>query len=144
MQFTPDYIITRKDGSKVNLLFNSWMYRAYSYKKNIELEDLFVNIQKGVAFKSRDLPDLLLIAAETYAKYNNAPFGYTEMDACLWVDEMGGYNSANLVELYKIFVSRLINVDQAEFEILWNKVINGEGEREQKPANGKKKAVTKN
>ena len=141
MRFLPDYTIQLKDGSKIELLFNSFMFRSYSYRKGIELEDLFVGIQTGGAFKAKDLPDLLLTAAETFCKYNDAPCPYTDLDACVWLDEIGGFNSVKLVELYKIFVSKLVNVDQKQFDVLWNKVISGAEKSESKPANGKKKAT---
>lgn len=138
MQHTAPYTIQLNDGTQVPLLFNSFMYREYCYKKGMELEDLFQRIGNGTAFKSKDLPDLLYYAAFTWCKYNNKECIHSDLDACLWVDELGGYNSPELVGIYKLFVARLLNVDPAVFDVLWQKVVNGEGEKEVVAA-GKKK-----
>jgi hypothetical protein len=130
---TADYKIKLQKG-EIPLLFNTWMFREYSKRKGIELEDLFTNIQTGQGFKARDIPDLMLVAHETYCKYNNDACTQTDLDSCAWLDEMGGFNSPQIIDLYKLFVSKLINVDPAQFELLWNKVT------EDKPKEEKKKA----
>lgn len=131
-----DYKIKISTG-EVPLLFNTWMFREYSRRKGIELEDLFTNIQTGQGFKTSNIPDLLLVANESFCKYNNKECTSTDLDACSWLDEMGGFNSPQIIDLYKLFVSKLINVDPAQFELLWNKVT------EEKKEEPKKKEVKK-
>lgn len=131
-----DYKI-KSAGGEIPLLFNSWMFREYCRKKSIELEDLFTNIQNGKGFRANDIPELLLTAHETFCRYNNKECTKTDLDSCLWLDEMGGFSSSAIVDIYKLFVSKLINIDQAQFELLWNKVT------EPKEKEEKKKAVTK-
>lgn len=116
-----DYKIKLSTG-EIPLLFNTWMFREYSKRKGIELEDLFTNIQTGQGFKSKDIPDLMLVAHETFCRYNNKECVATDLDSCGWLDEMGGFNSPQIIDLYKLFVSKLINVDPAQFDLLWNKV----------------------
>jgi hypothetical protein len=135
---TADYKIKLSTG-EIPLLFNSWMFREYSKVKGIELEDLFAGIQTGQGFKAKDIPDLLLAAHSSWCKYNNKECTQTDADACLWLDEMGGYNTPELLNIYKLFVSKLINIDPVQFEILWNKVTTPEVKEEGE----KKKAVTK-
>lgn len=132
-----DHKIKLSNG-EIPLLFNTWMFREYTKLKGIEMEDLFTNIQSGQGFKAKDIPELMLIAHQSWCKYNGKENTNTDLDACGWLDEMGGFNSPQIIDLYKIFVSKLINVDPAQFELLWNKVT------EEKPKEGKKKVVTKN
>lgn len=135
-----DYKITLQKG-EIPLLFNTWMYREYSKRKGIELEDLFEGIRTGAGFKLKDIPDILLVAHESFCRYNNKDFIQTDLDACDWLGEMGGFNAPQVVELYKLFVCKLINVDPSQFEILWNKVTQPEKESVEKTE--KKKAAKK-
>ena len=132
-----DYKIKVSTGD-VPLLFNTWMFREYTKLKGIEMEDLFTNIQTGQGFKAKDIPDLMLVANQSFCKYNNKECTNTDLDACGWLDEMGGFNSPQIIDLYKLFVSKLINVDPVQFELLWNKVT------EEKPKEEKKKAQVRN
>lgn len=120
MVFTPDYTI-EVDGKKIPLLFNSLFYREFCAAKGIELEDLFDLIKQGKAFKGGDLPLLLHQAALTWHRYNAGatafPFNHPE-DSCLWLDVLGGYNSLKLMDVYKIFVCKLSNIDPNEFEVM--------------------------
>lgn len=134
---TADYKIKLSNG-EIPLVFNTWMFREYTKLKGIEMEDLFTNIQTGQGFKAKDIPDLMLIAHQSWCKYNNKECTQTDLDACGWLDEMGGFNSPQIIDLYKMFVSKLINVDPVQFELLWNKVT------EEKPQPEKKKAAVKN
>jgi hypothetical protein len=121
MTYTPDFTI-KTEGGDIPLLFNSWTFREYSRKKSIELEELLYRVRTGQAFKSADVPDLLLIAAQSFCKFNNKPFNYTDDEACTWVDILGGFNSLRLVEVYKAFVAKLLNISPEAFEVAWQKV----------------------
>jgi hypothetical protein len=133
-----DYKIKLQTG-EVPLLFNTWMFREYTKLKGIEMEDLFTNIQTGQGFKAKDIPDLMLVANQSFCKYNGQECTNTDLDACGWLDEMGGFNSPQIIDLYKLFVSKLINVDPVQFELLWNKVTEPEKKEPEK-----KKAQVKN
>jgi hypothetical protein len=127
MKFTPDYTLTLKSGEQIPLLYNTWAFRTYSARKGIEYEDLVAGcfpqrneqgeaIGAGETLKTNNLPDLLLIGAECYAKYNNAAFTYNDLDACLWMDDLGGLYSSELAELAKIFVGKLLNIDTSNLQ----------------------------
>jgi hypothetical protein len=137
MQFLPDYTIKLNDGKEVHFLFNTWTFRGFCNKKGIELEDLFINIQTGIPFKVKDLPELLLVAAQSYAKYNSVPFQYTDEDACMWLDIIGGINSPELKTIYVLFVSKLVNVDPKQFEVLVDSVVEQVEKENKKKGQGK-------
>jgi hypothetical protein len=127
MIYTPDYSIDLPE-SKVPLLFNTWTFREYSLKIGEELEDMYQGIASGKALKSKNIPDLLLIAAKSYARFNKKEFSFSEDDAFMWLDHMGGYNSEKLIKVYKVFVSKLLNISPEKFEVL----LQGKGEKEEK------------
>lgn len=102
-----DYTIELQDGSKINLLFNTWTFRNYSYKTGIEFEGLFDITQ---AVKTKDLPLLLISAADSFSKYNSEAVqpSYTDADACLWLDEIGfTFLSDKVKDIYAICISKL-------------------------------------
>ena len=122
MTYTPDYILELKDGKKVELLFNTRTYRKLSEKKGIELDQLYEQIHalltKGKTVALGDIPALLLAGHESYCVYNNLPFDATELDADLWVDNVGGMVSgiAAFQTLYATFLSKLLNIDASALE----------------------------
>jgi hypothetical protein len=119
MRYTPDYQIELSGGAKVPLLFNTWTFREYTRLKKQEFEDLIENVQTGKVFKANDLPDLLLLAAQSYFKFNDSPCNYTEVDACSWLDELGGMNSMRLLDLYKVFVGKLTGISPEQLDAAW-------------------------
>lgn len=124
-----DYKIKISTG-EIPLLFKSRAYRLFSEKKGIELDVLHQHI------KLKDLPDLLKEAHECYCFYNKVE--PEEIDGDELVDAIGGYYSPKVLDLYKLFVGKLINADPKTFEVMWDKVLNGGEEVKEK-----KKAVTK-
>jgi hypothetical protein len=121
MTLLPDYTI-----DNVNFSFNSYALQKYCNQKGIEMEDLYNMVREGTAFKSSELPALLLVAAESYALYNKQPFTFTELDAFGWIDSVGGFNSSKVVDVFKIFAARLLNVDLSLLNIEEQEEKNGD------------------
>lgn len=118
-----DYKISLNDGTVIPLLFNTWTFREYSRKKGIDFEALVASVTGGDPFKSNDIPDLLLKAAESYCRFNGGKeFNYNDLDSCLWVDSLGGaFNAPALVELFKVFICKLLNISPEKFDVLSKK-----------------------
>jgi hypothetical protein len=120
---TADYILKLKNGTEIPLLYNTWAFKTYSERKGVEYEDLANGCgsqpdgSQGETLKTKHMPDILLIGAETYSKYNNKAFTYTDLDACMWMDELPWRTSLELVEIIKIFVGKLLNVDLNSVEV---------------------------
>lgn len=102
-----DYTI---QGLNIPLLFNNRTFRLFSEKLGVEQEDLYQGIIKSEGIKAKALPVLLLVAHESYCKYNNLPFQANELDADLWMDQMEGYRSEQVAEMYIVYVSKLTKV----------------------------------
>lgn len=126
MIFTPDHTIALKSGEQIPLLFNTWAQREYCKRAGIELKDLLASV------KTEDLPDVLLVANEAICKYNNMAFSATIMDACLWVDEMGGFNGAALQNVYILFLAKVSGRTEAELLKLAKEATEAEAKGEAK------------
>jgi hypothetical protein len=68
------------------------------------------NEQKPI-IKFSELTAFFLCASESFCRYNNQQFSHTDLDACGWLDAIGGVTSKKLGEMAVIAVSKLINVD---------------------------------
>jgi len=115
--FIADYTLKLKEGKEIPLLFNTWAFKTYSARKGVEYEELAEGCSTkedgtmGDTLKTKNFPDMLLMGAETFCKYNNLTFAYSDLDACNWMDELPWRTSKELQEILTIFVSKLLNID---------------------------------
>ncbi len=120
---TADYTLKLKNGTEIPLLYNTWAFKTYSERKGIEYEDLANGCMTkedgslGETLRTKNLPGILLIGAEAYTKYNNQAFTYTDLDACLWMDDFSWINSPELAEVLKYFTAKLWNIDPDKVEV---------------------------
>jgi hypothetical protein len=94
------YTIHLKDKS-IPIHWGLWAQREYCRRNGINgpLEYAAVLSDENKILDA--IPDLILLAAEYAAKKQGQPFTYTEIDACEWIDEMGGYSAESKV--YDVF-----------------------------------------
>lgn len=112
MTYTPDYILELKDGKKVELLFNSWAIKQCCIRKGLELGNLIQSL------KDDDIPDYWLVGHEAYCKYNNLPFAANDLDAYMWVDEVGGYTSPIVTSFAPVLIMKVLGIDRDAYEKL--------------------------
>lgn len=89
-------------GNVVKGKFGTWVVQRFCIKRNISLIDFMEKFSPDGISKLRldDITDLFLCCAEYIARKEKVKFEYTDLDACEWLEEMGGINS----ELYnKLF-----------------------------------------
>jgi hypothetical protein len=101
-----------------SFMFSTYTFKKYCDKRGIELEGLYELMAQGTAFKSKDLPELLLTANETWCLYNNKKFEANELKAYSWIDQLGGFNDLRIVEVYKTFASKLLNVEKKQLDVI--------------------------
>lgn len=130
MVVKPDYTIA-VNGEEVHFAFNSYMFKKYCEKQGIELHELLAKVQKTLTredelpdelksvqgFMPSDLPDILLVANQTYCLYNKLPFSAGELEACQWLDAIGGLLSKGYGELFIAFISKLLNIDPGNLKM---------------------------
>jgi len=84
-----EFIITLENGSKIHGKFGTYSVRRLCLKKG------YNDAQFAEAFLSNiieNLPEYLLYSAENFFRElkTKESFPYDEIDACSWIDEMGG------------------------------------------------------
>lgn len=121
MLHTADYTI-KANGEDISLLFNTYAYKKYCEAKGIELDTLMKQVgdmlQGGFGLGTRELPNILLAGHQTYCAYNKQPFTAGELEACAWMDAMGGpVNGLQaFADIFKLFVARLLNIDTDQLQ----------------------------
>lgn len=138
MRYSADFKLS-VDGKDINLLFNSWTFRNYSDRAGVDLDGL---LQHLLANRTK-LPDLLYAAAESYAKFNNEAFGHTELDAYLWMDGIGGYNSTQIINIWKVCIARLYNTTPEQVEAIFNQMTAEPEQDKKKEIRGAGKSSTR-
>lgn len=80
--------ITLSDKTVISGQFSTWALKRFCDKKNILLSEAQPKLQDLSGFT-----DYLLCAVEGVSRLSGQPFIYTDVQACLWIDELGGANS---------------------------------------------------
>lgn len=99
--------ITLGDGKKITGQFGTWTLKRFCDKSKLSLKhlnDKFVNEGTNLT----DTVSMLLCAVEYVCLKNKEPFTYTDIEACDWIDELGG--------VYSIPVSNLFNHAASELK----------------------------
>jgi hypothetical protein len=112
MTYTPDYTITLDEGRTVPLLFKTWATKHFCIEQGFEVEEMYGNL------KAKQIDAIFLKGHECYCKYNKFPFSATELDACEWVDELGGYNGKGTQEVLEIFLAKSVGKTVEEYRKL--------------------------
>jgi len=84
--------ITLEDGTVISGKFGTWALKKFS--DNNGNEEISKKLQTVPGFI-----DYLLYAVEYLSRKNKTAFSYTDIDACDWIDQLGGLNGALTVKL---------------------------------------------
>jgi hypothetical protein len=109
MKYTPDYTITLSEGRTVPLLFKTWATKHFCLEQGFKVEEMYGNLDAA------KIDAIFLKGHECYCKYNDLPFLATELDACDWIDTLGGYNGKGTMEVIEIFLAKSAGKTLAEY-----------------------------
>lgn len=77
--------------------FGTWALKRFCDKKNLSLKEAGEKLSDpGMS----DVVDYILAAIEYSARKINAPFSYTDVHVCGWIDELGGIQDEKFVSLF--------------------------------------------
>lgn len=97
------YSIELSDGTKVPLRFCTWTLKRFSESNNnMSLSALGGALKEGLGLGA--MASLLLCAAEYVCLKEKREFAYTDMDACDWIDEMGGVSGQGFLAMVNVIV----------------------------------------
>lgn len=94
------YLFKREDGSEVKMLFRTWTFQRFSeINGGLSYQQMIEMLTTGFGIKQ--MADLILCAAEYVYLKESRPFPYTNIDACEWIDEMGGLSGNAFLQVIK-------------------------------------------
>jgi len=90
--------IALDDGTVIKGQFGTWSVKRYCDKLKISLGQMQSRTSED--YTLNDLIELILCAVEQHARENALPFSFTDVQACSWIDELGGWESAEVTGLF--------------------------------------------
>lgn len=94
-----EFEITLESGEIIAGKFGTWAVKRFCDQRKYtlkQMQDVFSNQAYGIA----DLAEFLLAAVEYKMRREGKKFEYSEMNACEWIDELGGAEGADLMKLF--------------------------------------------
>jgi hypothetical protein len=89
-----EFEIILNDGKTIKGQYTLWAVKQFCLKKNISLSKLEAAMSQET-LSLDDLTTMLLCAVEYKCRLDKQPFIYSDIDACAWIEEMGGLLSEN-------------------------------------------------
>lgn len=116
------YTIERQSGANIDIAFTTWVFKTFAQSKNLSVDQLIDYIQGkgkngqsgGLYFSIEDLLSLMLIGAKYSCVKRGENFSYTDIDACEWLDELGGINGGKVKEMMIVIVATLFDHDPTD------------------------------
>ena len=88
--------------------YGTWAAKRFCDKKNLSIVDFIERFADTTKLSFDDISTLLLCAVEyVHRKEAKGPFPYSDVDACEWLEELGGIGSEEFVSLLNHFASEL-------------------------------------
>ena len=98
--------ITLEDGTVVKGQYSGWSLKRFCDKKKIPLSKLDEMLGKD-SISLDDVCVLILCAIEYSTRMEKKGFGYSDLDLCNWIDEMGGFGGESFASLVEHAKSEL-------------------------------------
>lgn len=86
------------NGTVIKGQFNTWALKRFCDKNKLTLGQL--QSKKPEDYTMNDIIELILCAVESKARKTETPFSYSDVEACEWIDELGGIYSEKLVAVF--------------------------------------------
>lgn len=101
LQQRGQFSIKLGDGNKIPLRFCTWTFKRFcEINGDMTLMELQQTLSKGMTLSG--IVSLLLCSAEYVCLKEKREFGYTDIDASDWIDEMGGVAGKGFTEMFKV------------------------------------------
>lgn len=87
-------------GVSVSGKFGTWALKRFCMKKNYSLSQLGDALTKNLGID--DMTEFILCAVEQAFREQKTKeaFPYTDVDVCMWIDELGGISSEEVTKLF--------------------------------------------
>jgi hypothetical protein len=103
-----EFEFTLESGEKIEGKHGTWSTKRLCDKKGWSILEFMVRFSDTEKLTLDDMCQLLLCAVEyKWRKDKKGSFPYTDIDACEWLEEMGGFGSEDWNKLLNHFASDL-------------------------------------
>lgn len=103
-----EFEFTLESGEKIQGKHGTWSTKRLCDKKGWSILEFMVRFNDTDKLTLDDICQLLLCAVEyKWRKDNKGPFTYSDINACEWLEEMGGFGSEDWNKLLNHFASDL-------------------------------------
>ena len=92
-----EFEITLEDGTVIKGQFGTWALKRFCDKQKYSIAQAGAKLGDP---SMSDVVEYVLCAVEHTARKTNSPFSYTDVQACDWIDQLGGWQSGTFVELF--------------------------------------------
>jgi hypothetical protein len=95
-----EFEITLDSGDVIKGKYSNWAVKRFCDKKKVTLKGLSTILGEDTATLD-DVCQIILCAVEHTARETGRPFSYTDFHVCNWIEELGGFDSQNFLDLVK-------------------------------------------
>ena len=108
--------ITLESKDVIKGKFSLWAIKRYCDRKELSMSDFAEKFSaEGIAKLSFDDVTLLILTSVEYqSRKDKKGFAFSDIDACEWIEEIGGYGSENFNKLFSHFGSDVEIEDDGE------------------------------
>jgi hypothetical protein len=92
-----EFEITLKDGSIIKGQFGTWALKRFCDKLKYSIKQAGDHLGDPAM---ADVVEYILCAVEHTARKTKQPFEFTDVDACDWIDQLGGWQGETFVKLF--------------------------------------------
>lgn len=95
-----EFTITLENGEVISGKFGTWALKRFCMKKGYTLAQLGAALSTNLSVD--DMVEFILCAVESAFRdlKNKESFPYSDLDACSWIDQMGGISSEEMTRLF--------------------------------------------
>ena len=92
-----EFEITLSDGEKVKGQFGTWALKRFCDKQKYSIKQAGEKLGDP---SMSDVVEYILCAVEHSARKTGGPFSYTDVQACDWIDQLGGWQGQIFITLF--------------------------------------------
>jgi len=93
-----EFEITLNSGEIIKGKFGTWAAKRFCDKLGLSISD-FIQLQSGDTLSFEHLCQTILCAVEYKSRKDKKGFAYSDVDACEWIEELGGLGSEKYTKL---------------------------------------------
>lgn len=113
-----EFEITLNSGDTIKGKYGTWAAKRFCDKQNLSIVQFIEKFGEVSKLSFNDIVLLILCSVEyAWRKENRGAFVYSDVDACEWVEELGGFGSEAYNRLFAHFSSDVESTEEKKTEV---------------------------